>query len=238
MNMFKQRSCLFTSTETRLALATLALTVVSGCVIYVPADAPLQERQQTLSLPASELTTLVATTGAGNLTVVGSSTSTTVEVNATIYSVEEDDITLTLDKRGTSAVLTAQLRERAYANNRARIDLEITVPAAFALTLEDGSGNVDITGLQGDLDITEGSGELKVQGGHHVNVVDGSGNLSITDATGDVTVEDGSGHLAVFRTGGTVTIDDGSGDITVEQAGGLTIKNAGSGALRVQTSAR
>jgi hypothetical protein len=219
----------------RITLLTLfVLTQLSGCIIYVPAEGRLLERQQTLELPAVELTTLIATTTAGNLIVVGEAGRSKVEAHALIRYYEADDVTLQLERRGESAVLNTLMNRRLTNGNTPHIDLTVTVPANFSVKLEDGSGDIEITGVQGDLDLNDGSGNLRVQGGHHVTVVDGSGDLQIEEATGDVAIEDGSGDLVAQRIGGTVSIDDGSGDIEVDQAGGITIESAGSGGLSIR----
>jgi DUF4097 and DUF4098 domain-containing protein YvlB len=214
-------------------LTLTCLSLLNGCVIYVPVPGDLNKRQQVLELPASDLAKLIADTGAGSLTIAGEQGRSNVEVKATIYYYDDKDIQLSLERRGDSAILKSFTTERYYGANEGHIDLTVTVPASFALKLDDGSGDIAIAGLQGDLQINDDSGNLVVQGGHNIRVVDGSGHLQISAATGDVDIKDGSGRLQVREVKGNVTIRDGSGDIDVDQAGSLSILEDSSGKVSI-----
>lgn len=234
-------------------LSIVAATLLSGCVVYIGNGnaKDMQHEERKLALNAASLSTLLADTGAGKLEIVGETARDSVELVANIYYYDADDIRLSLQSRGTDAVLEAGFSQSFNGLNSPYIDLVVRVPANFNLKLHDGSGDTDIRGLQGDLDIEDGSGELRINGGNNANVTDGSGdlyieqlsgNLQLEDGSGDATirqikgivrVEDGSGDLTISKVGGMVTIDDGSGDIRVDDAGGLTIINSGSGELKL-----
>lgn len=130
----------------------------------------------------------------------------------------------------------------------ARLDLVIEVPENIEAEVEDGSGEIDIRGvgrlrlvdgsgevyledIRGDVDVEDGSGELSVdnvQG--HVVIDDDSGELRVTRVTGDVRVDDDSGEIDIRDVTGSVTVDDGSGDIDVDNVGGdFTVIDGGSG---------
>ncbi|HAW93782.1 MULTISPECIES: DUF4097 family beta strand repeat-containing protein [unclassified Arsukibacterium] len=234
-------------------LSITALVLLSGCVVYVGnghAGDRLHE-ERTLSLSADNLSRLVADTGAGKLDIIGEDGRELIELQASIYYYDSEDIRLSLIRRGNDAVLEAGFASSSYNGNSPYIDVVVKVPARLALTLDDGSGDTDIRGLQGDLNIEDGSGALRISGGNNAKVVDGSGelyiselqgNLVLEDGSGDadirqvkgnVTVEDGSGDLMISDIGGVVTVDDGSGDINVNGAGGLTILDSGSGGLKI-----
>jgi len=234
-------------------LSIAAATLLSGCVIYVGnghAD-DLQYEDRQLSLSAASLKQLVADTGAGKLEIIGEEGRDTIDLQASIYYYDSEDIRLSLISRGNDAVLEAGFANSFYNGNSPYIDLVVKVPARLALTLDDGSGDIEIRSLTGDLNIEDGSGDLRVSGGNNANVVDGSGelyisqlsgNLVLEDGSGDVqirnvqgavTIEDGSGDVVISNIGGVVTIDDGSGDINIDGAGGLTIVDSGSGGLKI-----
>ncbi|MEH8018409.1 DUF4097 domain-containing protein [Rheinheimera muenzenbergensis] len=238
-----------------LTIATA--TLLSGCVIYVGNGhaGDLQHEERKLAVNAVDLQQLVADTGAGKLAIHGEAGRDTVELVANIYYYDAADIRLSLQSRGKAAVLEAGFSQSFYQGNSPYIDLVVKVPAQFGLKLDDGSGDSTISGLQGDLDIEDGSGELRVEGGNNANIKDGSGELTVSQLTGslrvedgsgslqikniagDVTVDDGSGDLTVRAVAGKVTIDDGSGDIEIDGAGSLTIVDSGSGGLKLNAIA-
>lgn len=234
-------------------ITVLTAGLLSGCVIYVGNGhaGDLQHEERKLTLNAASLKQLQADTGAGKLDIIGEAGRSEIEMVANIYYYKADDIRLSLTTSGNSAVLEAGFEKSFYNGNSPYIDVLIKVPEHFGLTLDDGSGDTDINGLQGDLQVDDGSGDLRINGGANVKVEDGSGNLLleqisgkltvddgsgdliIRQVAGDVTIEDGSGDIVVNEVGGVVTIDDGSGDINVDGAGGLTILDSGSGGLKL-----
>lgn len=216
-------------------LSIAAATLLSGCVIYVGnghAGDRLHE-ERTLNLSAANLDHLVADTGAGKLQIICEEGRDVIELQANIYYYNSEDIRLSLVRRGNDAVLEAGFASSFNSGNSPYIDLIVRVPAQLALTLEDGSGDTDIRGLQGDLNIEDGSGDLRISGGNNAKVTDGSGDLYIEKLSGNLILEDGSGDLIISEIAGIVTIDDGSGDINVDGAGGLTILESGSGGLKI-----
>ena len=238
----------------KTSLLPLASAILlSGCVVYVGNGhaGDLQHEERTLSLEASQLQQLVADTGAGKLEIIGEADRSDIALQANIYYYKAEDIRLSLERKGTNAVLEAGFDRHISYGNSPYIDLVVRVPAQLALALEDGSGDTHIQGLTGKLHIDDGSGELVIRGGADAVIEDGSGDLSISGLTGslvlddgsgdtdiqnvagDVKVEDGSGSLVLRQIGGVVTIDDGSGDIDVDGAKGLNIINSGSGGLKI-----
>ncbi len=119
-----------------------------------------------------------------------------------------------------------------FGNRYASLDLVIEVPEGMAANIDDGSGEAEIRGV-GPLRITDGSGELRlidIRG--DVTIDDGSGEVEIAQVDGDVIVEDGSGQLDIRDVTGSVTIDDGSGSIAVSGVrGDFVVRDDGSGGI-------
>ena len=218
-----------------IAFAIAAAVLLNGCIIHVGGQnsGPLEHSEKTLRLDAQSLNQLHADTGAGSLLIQGEVGRTQIEVVAQIYNREESELILTLEKQGDAAKLVADFDRGFSYGNSPYIDLVVKVPASFALTLDDGSGDTDIQGLQGALRIDDGSGDLFVDNGASLVLEDGSGDIRVSNIQGDVRVDDGSGDMNVSQIAGIVTIDDGSGDIRVEQSKGLTIHDDGSGELNI-----
>ncbi len=213
--------------------------LLSACVIHVghsTAGEDLKHQQRQLQLTAAGLTELQAETEAGDLKIIGVKGLTQIEVSADLYSSEDKPFTLSLEKRGSAAVLKALGGNciGICTGSSAYADLVIRVPVELALALEDGSGDIHIEGLSSDLAIEDGSGNLTVQGGRNLALEDGSGNVSLTQLSGNLTVEDGSGDLFVRQIAGTVLVEDGSGDIDIQQVKGMVSVSDGSGNIRVQ----
>lgn len=216
-------------------LPLVSAVLLSGCVVYVGNGhaRDLQHEERSLQLEAAQLQQLVADTGAGKLEIVGETDRSDISVLASIYYYKAEDIRLSLERKGTNAVLEAGFDQQIHYGNSPYIDLLIKVPARLALTLEDGSGDTVIRGLTGKLHIDDGSGDMEINGGGAAVIEDGSGDLTISNLTGALLLEDGSGNLILRQIGGVVTIDDGSGDIDVDGAKGLNIINGGSGGLKI-----
>jgi hypothetical protein len=240
---------------TKVAMLLSAVMILPGCVIHVGASNANVHLQEELQLSANQLEMLEVDSGAGSLTIIGDTNATDITVSAEIHTTEEKDYQLVLVKKGSRAVLTAEHGSTSgfWNGQSPSIDLTITVPAHLALEIDDGSGGINIKGINNHVDINDGSGELvvkNVQG--NLTIEDGSGELTVDNVSGDVVIDDGSGEmivknisgsvsvidgsgdLSIHHVGGKVSIDDGSGGIDVLDAGGLNITESGSGGLQVK----
>jgi DUF4097 and DUF4098 domain-containing protein YvlB len=188
------------------------------------------ERERTLSLPSSQGGYLAIDAGAGFLKVAGREGQSTIEVQAQIvgrgFSGEDLDafikekVVLTLEKTPRGAALKAEIKQRSWSSFMlgARIDLTVTVPKATHLSIDDGSGDMVVEDLQGNLTIDDGSGDIQVK-----------------NVTGDVKVDDGSGSMTLLHIGGSVTVEDGSGSILIDDvAKDVHLGNTGRGGLKVK----
>jgi hypothetical protein len=217
-----------------------AAILLSGCIVHVkngPGSAPKYFDNQQLTLSAANLKLLETEAGAGSLSIVGSDSATDITVDAEIFAYSADDFTLTLKEKGNRAELVA----RASNSNNwqvnspgPKINLTITVPSNLSHIIDDGSGEIEIKQVIGDIEIDDGSGSITINGGKNIEIEDGSGSITVNNAKGDVKIDDGSGDIYANTIIGTVTIDDGSGSINVNGAGGLVIEDSGSGGLQIK----
>jgi DUF4097 and DUF4098 domain-containing protein YvlB len=119
-----------------------------------------------------------------------------------------------------------------YINaNNISIDYEITVPEDTSLRSHTGSGDQNVEGLRGRVDLESGSGDLKLgrlTGDMHFST--GSGNVRGHDLAGPARMKAGSGDIDIEETGeGDIDIRTGSGNITVKGINGGFHAEAGSG---------
>jgi hypothetical protein len=220
--------------------AVFVLFFLAGCMAF-PA-----EEVKTLQLPAAGIDALEINSGAGFLKVQGVEGMTSIEATGEIYvrGVSKEDmpkfisdrVKFSLTKKNGRAVLVSDIKESSIFSFRdARIDLTVKMPAGLSLTVDDGSGSIEIGRVGGDLSIEDGSGSImveKLKG--NLKIDDGSGDIEVRDVGGDVSVEDGSGSITIVNVGGSVTVDDGSGSITVDGVEkDLILKDAGSGSLNI-----
>lgn len=216
------------------------LLLLAGALVDAAAADYVEVRD--LSLDIDGVGKLLIETGAGPMVVSGDPSATSIAVTATITvprkSAEtaqkkiENDLILTLERNGSEARLFSKLENGFFDwNNSMRLELAVVVPAVLDVTINDGSGSMEISGIGGALRIEDGSGSFSVENsGSHVTVVDGSGSIEIEGVAGDVHVDDGSGSLRVEQVGGSVFVDDGSGGIDVRDvAADLIVANSGSG---------
>ena len=202
------------------------------------------EEVRDLTLDASDIEELEIRAGAGSLDVRGVGGQDSIVVKATILVADADEdeaakiiarrMELSLDRHAGKAVLKSDFDDGFLgADTNARIDLEVTVPAGLDLTIDDGSGSIDVRDVAADVRIDDGSGSIDVANVANLHIDDGSGSIDVESVAGDVDVTDGSGSISVRGVTGSVTIDDGSGSINVSDVEeDLIIVDDGSGGLR------
>lgn len=202
------------------------------------------EEVRELSIDTRGLDMLNVDAGAGSLDIVGVSGSTEITVTATIHvpgrnddrareKIEEDMI-LSLEKDSDTAMLKANFDNGAWSfGSSPSIALEVRVPEALHLVVDDGSGSVEVSNVRGDISMDDGSGSLEMSDvGGNVDIDDGSGSITVRNVGGDLTINDGSGGIDVRGVAGSVIVDDGSGSIDVSDVEeDLIIVDDGSGGV-------
>lgn len=214
------------------------------------------EAERRVALPASAGDWLRLSAGSGELTVQGREGLTRVQAVARACASDEEalrELTLTLERNGGDVVLSAHYPDRrGWDNDYARLDMAVEVPLHMAVDIDDSSGSMEVGGtgetriddssgsilvsrVQGPLWIDDSSGEIDVRGvSGDVEIEDGSGEVDVTDVGGTVHVRDGSGSISVFEVERDVIIDsDGSGSISVRDVrGDFRVGRDGSGGIR------
>ena len=126
-----------------------------------------------------------------------------------------------------------------YINmNNISIDYEITVPAETTLHTHTGSGDQQVDGLKGNIDLESGSGDLKLSRlTGEMRFQTGSGNVQGRELAGPARVKAGSGDIQIEEKGaGDVEARTGSGNITVDGVAGGFHAEAGSGDIHANGS--
>lgn len=196
-----------------------------------------------LKLDADGIDKLVIEAGAGSMDVKGIAGLDSIVVMATVAVPDADEgdakkfiekkLTLALDKNGDQAKLDSWFKQGMFGSgSSARIDLAITMPIGIDVSVDDGSGSIDVSDTAAAVSIDDGSGSIELKNVASVYIDDGSGSIKILNAAGDVSIIDGSGSIKVRSVDGSVSIDDGSGGIDVSDVErDLIIVDDGSGGL-------
>lgn len=185
--------------------------------------------------------------GAGFLRINGRTGVNQVRVTGVAHASSQrtlNEIKLLAERQGDEVVIrmvTPEDDNRSFwdffrGDYRRALDLTIDVPVGTSLEVEDGSGEVTIKGT-GPVTVSDGSGELELSGiTGAVRITDGSGNIRVTGVEGDVHVDDGSGNIDANNITGNFTVgSDGSGNIDVTGIGGtMRVDDDGSGTIDVR----
>jgi DUF4097 and DUF4098 domain-containing protein YvlB len=146
-----------------------------------------------------------------------------------------------LENMGQTVTTYRGERVRIYSAKRDSVptlytNLRITLPAGSNLAMRNVVGPVRGGDLEGTLSIDTGSGGVQIASHSGQLLVDtGSGNVLVGSAKGETSIDTGSGDVIVKRFVGNGSIDTGSGNVTVQKisAGRIAI-DTGSGDVTLQ----
>ena len=115
------------------------------------------------------------------------------------------------------------------------IDYEITTPANTMLTAESGSGDLQLSNMNGTVRAHTGSGSIRADKlGAGSRLETGSGSIEATQLMGSTTLQTGSGDVrAELGSAGDVTAGTGSGSIKLTNVQGAIKAETGSGTLEI-----
>ena len=114
----------------------------------------------------------------------------------------------------------------------AQVQIEVTVPENAILVVDLGSGDVNVQGVKGGVDVETGAGTITGQdlaGG--VSLLTGSGQISARNVLGSLGAETGAGAIMVEEVEGSINAHTGSGTINVWRAVGQVRLDSGVGTL-------
>ena len=110
----------------------------------------------------------------------------------------------------------------------------LTIDGSKNLTVDDGSGEVNLENIAGNLALTDGSGSIHIDNvSGNATIEDGSGEMHVSNVSGSLDVEDGSGDIVISQINGSVNMDDNSGDMVIEYIGSNVTIEDGSGDIYV-----
>ena len=230
-------------------------------ILILPRGASAQgcehEAQRTASAASAGVERVRIIAHAGSLEVTGRGGASQVAARGRACASEADDLAelvIRVHREGATLVVEATHPDddNSSRNDYAYLDLIVDLPQGMPVSIEDGSGDMTVTGvgaarvndgsgdirlrdIAGALDVNDGSGEITIANvSGSVDIEDGSGNIEISTARGDVEVNDGSGNVTADEIGGSVRVDDGSGEIRLTDVVRSVTVDDGSGSIRVE----
>lgn len=120
------------------------------------------------------------------------------------------------------------------------IDYDITVPADATVRSTSGSGNQEVRGVRGTVDLRAGSGDMQLDDlPGAVRVETGSGNITGNRLGGNFEARAGSGDIRVnFAGQGTARVHTGSGNVELRGINGGAMVDTGSGDITADGQVR
>jgi DUF4097 and DUF4098 domain-containing protein YvlB len=158
----------------------------------------------------------------GNLTLTS---APYIENKATLMfnriDFRDDDCFSRATVEGTTLLIETKSKSNFHNQDRCRTNISLKLPKkTLNYSLSVGSGELSLSGLQGDLDFSTGSGDVKAEGAYNkVSGKTGSGKLWIRGLRGQAKLKVGSGDIKLEyqepRPRGILDVKTGSGDINI-----------------------
>ncbi len=187
------------------------------------------EESKTLEIDTKEPVVLTVNTDAGDVIVTGGDVDTVqVEIVKTAYDASQaradekvKTIKYTIEQNGNSIVLNYESPKSVNFNNQSStVDFILIVPNDAIANVETNSGEVQVAGLNGNVDINSGFGDIKVADIEGMVTVDSnSGQIdlsSINAGAGDIAVSTDFGKLSLEQVKSkNITIASNSGALSL-----------------------
>lgn len=212
-------------------LRTAIILALTGLPLCALADDCAFQAERTLDIDARGLTAMKLDTGAGDLAVEGVPGLDRIEVRGKACASEEaalSGLQLEQGREGAGARVATRIPDQdnnwsLFGNHYAYIDVHVRVPAQLKLDARDSSGDIDMSGIDGDVHLTDSSGDIELHRlGGAVELSDSSGDIRASDVAGSVTIlSDSSGDIDIADVKGDALVrQDSSGDIDLANVAG------------------
>jgi hypothetical protein len=197
-----------------------------------------------MNVPAAGVESVVFDVQEGDFVLRGDPAATEVRMNvsidrAWIFKLGEEGILhklITVSGQGTRELKITTDIPRSLSNwGRAQypVDFEVVAPAGMKVRLHDTSGKIELLGVQGDVEIDDGSGTLSAwQLGGALRVRKQSGDIRVEEVRGPTVINSHSGQTHLARLD-SVEVEDSDGNLDISDVVSARIHNRG-GNIRVE----
>lgn len=191
------------------------------------------------SIDATGASRVVVIARAGDLAVRPATGAVVLGTGRACTSSEDDlrETQLTARRDGDVIYVEAVLpgEKKGFGRFYASLDLTVEVPGGLPVDIDDTSGDIEAHDVRVEK-VNDSSGDIELRGiGGDVEITDTSGDVSVAKVAGRVRVQDSSGDIVIDGAREVVIPSDSSGDITVEHiAGDVRIERDSSGDIRIK----
>jgi Putative adhesin len=229
--------------KTAFAILSAGLLLAAGTTSSRAAECRF-DRTLTVSAPAG----LVVSTGSGNIKVTPGS-DTQIHIAGVVRSAHQGWFSgnSTSDPGRVQAVCNEPPieqngndvtigRSQDEKYRHVSIDYVIETPRSSNIRANTGSGNLEVTDINGTLAGNTGSGDVRVANiGSEAKLETGSGNIRADGIRGAAKLQTGSGDIKVQQTAsGDMRASTGSGGIEIAGLNGGLFAETGSGGIHVE----
>ncbi len=144
----------------------------------------------------------------------------------------------TVEARGSDVVVLAPKKE-GFLNLglfKGSVDVEVDLAGGSTVDARTGSGDIEGTGLLGDVRAATGSGDIGFDQLADADLKSGSGDIAVKVVGGEARAKTGSGDLTLGQSSGRLDLASGSGDVLVRRADAEVKAKTGSGDVIVSAS--
>jgi len=127
-----------------------------------------------------------------------------------VQATHDDDTRVEIDSRGGSVDVRGRSRY-----GPPEVEYRITVPVDMSLEISTHSGDVEIDGSRGEIQVQTVEGKVTVTGG--------TGRVSLSSVEGDVQLTGASGRVSISAVDGSVTVKDAKGDLQISAVDGAIL---------------
>jgi hypothetical protein len=240
-----------------LAACGLLVLTLAPAVSLAWGDECKFSAERAAGVDAKGVEKVIIRAGAGDLKVIGRASAVRVEARGTACTGKQellDQTQLSVRREGNIVYVETTLPQDGEGwswgdKDYAYIDTGIALPSSIpveavdssgdsefedlqALTLQDSSGDLEVSRVAGLVDIGDSSGDITVRDVGSARLRDSSGDIEVRDVRGEVEVEnDSSGDIQIANVSASVKIDnDSSGSIRIEDVkGSVIVDNDSSG---------
>jgi len=148
----------------------------------------------------------------GDCTVI---TGKSGEIKITVvHDYDDDEFEAIFKEQGDTLLLKEDFKKSTHRWGSKRFGSKwtVVVPANTSLDFESASGDLDVSGLQKDLEARTASGDIKL-----ANV---KGDLKLKTASGDIKIRDGEGDFSAKTASGDIKFDNAKGSFEAKTASG------------------
>jgi putative adhesin len=126
-----------------------------------------------------------------------------------------------VERSGKVLHVGGHLRQRPGFAEGISIDYELTVPPELEAVVDSSSGDVEVNGLQGAVQVNSSSGDVKLSQVGAAKVDSSSGDVVLEEIGGDIDVDSSSGDVKILASPGPHArwvVDASSGDVILAVA--------------------